>query len=574
MMTQPTHRWWLLLLMLLAFGVFWPLLGAEFLTWDDLSTVAGNPDFSPPTLAGIARYFLAPHNDLYIPLTYTAWGAIASIAQVDTPGEGGTLLNSYLFHAANLAVHLGTGLMAFAILRRLFANPFAAWAGAALVLLHPLQVEAVAWVSGMKDLLSGLLALTAIWLHLVAISARSPRHRTLLAAASLAAFVLAMLAKPSAIATPLVIGAIDLFLLHRPLRSTLLWAILGLFLAAPIVYIGLQAQPAHVLAYHPAWFLRPLIAGDALAFYLYKLLWPAALAVDYGRSPQWLIDAGRWSLYSLAWLTPLALLTTAWLLRRRFAPATTAVAVVVAALLPVLGLLSFDFQYYSTTADHYVYVAMLGPAILLAALLQRNTGRPWQIATVCLIFACAARSHLQTYFWQDSTTLFAHTLQVNPTSIAGAVGVGNWHYDHGQPQEALPYYDLALRTAPYDTEALDNRGNVLTSLGDYPAAIAAYRQALQRKPECAKFHYDLANALQKSGQSAEAESAYRQALRLNPDYAQAWTNLGALYLQSGNLEQARDCFAKATQLNPQLAPAARGLAITLDRIAATRPARE
>src|SRR5205807_2009572 len=119
----------------------------------------------PPTLKSVTSYWPPFRADgkvneqygLYIPLTYTYWGAIATVAQTKSvlPGSLSPIeLNPYLFHMSNVLLHLTSGLLIFAILRRLFKSDWAACAGAIVFLVHPVQVEAVAWISGAKDLLA------------------------------------------------------------------------------------------------------------------------------------------------------------------------------------------------------------------------------------------------------------------------------------------------------------------------------------------------------------------------------------------------------------------------------------
>src|SRR6185295_16201332 len=96
---------------LLAAGVllvFAPLVSAGFLDRDTPENLVRNPDMNPPTLASVARYWnpAHPHMDLYIPMTYTTWGLIGSVASgsaaIDPRNTGAAHLDPRVFHAANL----------------------------------------------------------------------------------------------------------------------------------------------------------------------------------------------------------------------------------------------------------------------------------------------------------------------------------------------------------------------------------------------------------------------------------------------------------------------------------------
>jgi len=84
---------------------------------------------------------------LYVPLTYAVWWLLACVARV-TPDQNGIALNPWVFHSANILLHLCGALAVFALLGQLLRNRRAACIGALFYALHPIQVEAVAWAAG------------------------------------------------------------------------------------------------------------------------------------------------------------------------------------------------------------------------------------------------------------------------------------------------------------------------------------------------------------------------------------------------------------------------------------------
>ena len=328
--------------------VFWPVCTFDFTSWDDDKTVCDNAALNPPTVSSIASFWAKPYGDLYIPLTYSVWGAIASMAGVSPEPGTGIQLNPYLFHTANLLLHLASALVAYRILLILIGRYWPACAGAVLFAIHPVQVEAVAWMSGLKDLLAGLFSLLAVWQYLVAVARNAGTNdlsieivgtvnrgthsksvpsiqtspgsrfyfRRYLAATVF--FLLALLSKPSsAAATVAVVGVLDLLLLRRSLRSSVCAVAPWVLLAIPFLYIAHRVQPGHLGGSIPL-IRRPLIAADALTFYMAKVLWPARLCIDYGRTPA-MVLAGRLAWFT--WIIPAALVATIWCLGKRCASA-------------------------------------------------------------------------------------------------------------------------------------------------------------------------------------------------------------------------------------------------------------
>lgn len=569
------------LLVVVTVAAFSPLLTAEFSLLDDPQTIGMNPALNPPTLAKLAHVWdpRHPYMDLYVPVTYTVWSAVALIARVDNVTPGEYALNSWVYHGLNVALHAAAAVVAFALLRRLVRQPLAAAAGALLFAVHPVQVEAVGWTSGTKDVLWGLLGLVAIWQYLQFAGATGGRKAAAAAlgpdalgkaddaplrpwahyAVATVAFVLAMLSKPTAIVIPFVAGLLDVVLLRRPLRRVLPALLPWLLLVVPVIIEGKIAQPAvnNPRQPHVPLAVRPLVAADALGYYLYKLALPARLGIQYDRNPD-VVRAHGW--HYVTWLAPAAVAAFAvWAWRRRridWAPA--AVGVFWLGVAPVLGFAPFDFQFFSTVADHYLYFAMLGPALAVAFVLSgrrtaaseaelgdgiaRPAGRAaWAVAAVVLV-ALAARSHLQAYHWRDSFALFRHAVDVNPRSNLGWRNLGQAYASAGRTEDALRADRAAAAVDPW------SRGNYAASLANSALTMLAQAEAARAAGRASE-----ANALSVDARRRldAAEGEYAAALRLDlgPDERQAAE--GGL----AKLHKIRD-LAAAAGLLPRTGPAA------------------
>lgn len=415
-MTAPTPARCRLILVAAVFVVFGRLLLCDFTWWDDQHTVHQNPLMNPVSWETFRFHWTTPVASIYVPLTYTVWAVLAAVARV-APGPDGIALNATFFHGVNVLVHAGGALAAFALLRRLTKNDLAALLGALLWAVHPLQVESLGWVSGLKDVLSGSLVLASL-AAFVRFRQESPgRTKSIWFGVSLAVYVLALLAKPSAMTTPLLLILIDRLALRTPWRQVAIAVLPFAVVTVPFALIARAVQQAPA-ARSPLW-IRPLLVGDALTFYARQTLAPVHLAFDYSRSIPFL--RGQSVLY-YAWTIPIAVAVATAVLYRRAAragrPLSPLVALglllFVAAPLHVLGLTRFDFQVISTVADHYLYVALIGPALLLAWAVVRWP--KWAGVAAALVAVYGARAAWQTPVWQDDESLLAHTLRVNPRS--------------------------------------------------------------------------------------------------------------------------------------------------------------
>jgi Flp pilus assembly protein TadD len=369
----------------------------------------------------------------------------------------------------------------------------------------------------MNTLLVAVLSFGAIWLYLLAVKSTRPAGRWTLLIGAAFFFVLALWAKPAAVAVPLMAALLDRLATRRPWRQIAAPAVVGLLVAVPVIVITRRMQTGELVTPTPLW-SRPIVALDAVAFYLWKLFVPARLLVDYGRTPQWLIDRPHvWA----SGLVTIAVAVACWTARRRWPWLWIGLAVFVAALLPVLGLTPFDVQMISTVTDRYLYLAMIGPAMVAAFALSRANGRaPYAVAALLLI-ALAVRSNVRARDWRDEFTLFEPELVHNPRSLAAHQVLGVTYSARQDFEQAAGHLQQALETKPDDSRSLFNLGNLMLRFGRFEEAVGLYRRALEKFPKHPRIHNNLGVALAQLGELDAAETSFRRALELRPDMPEA-----------------------------------------------------
>ncbi|OGR89049.1 MAG: hypothetical protein A3J74_00010 [Elusimicrobia bacterium RIFCSPHIGHO2_02_FULL_57_9] len=553
-----------LFIVLVVLAVYWPVIHHDFVAWDDDINVYENPHLNPATGESFAHFWKAPYLRMYIPLTYSIWAATAwwGRRRLGPAAE----LPTGNFHALNLIAHILAALAAFALLRQLLRAagsnepsqapdkrknqparplPTVAWAaglGAAFFALHPLQVEPVAWVSGLRDVLSGLAGLGALQQYAAFETSRG-KTRLLHYGLATTALLTALLSKPSAVVIPFMACALARGVFRRP-ASRILGA-LGLWLAIAVAFALLTQKSqaaAHIRALLPLW-ARPLLAADSLAFYLAKLVFPAALSPDYGRAADVAMAQG-WIYWT--WMAPAAVAVGIW---RSAQPRIGAVCagLFFLATWPVLGFVPFLHQDLSTVADRYVYLAMIAPALALAWVLTKSGSRrwPWAAAAVALT-ALAVRSRTQAAIWNNTGTLFSHIVALNPDSGVAHLNLGNYLNSQGKLQEAEFHFRQTLRLRPGDGLAYNNLGNLQAQQGRVQAAIESFNQALRSgvPDNIITAHNALGVILAGQGKLDEAQRHYSEALRLNPQHKKIHNNMAMLLAKRGRLDEARFHFAQ------------------------------
>jgi Flp pilus assembly protein TadD len=533
---------------LVAAAVFVRVLGHGFLGWDDLRNVAENPHLNPPTWAGTLHLWGHAYADLYVPLTFTAWALLARAT-----------FEPWIFHAASLAVHAAAAVAAFRLLSKLVPSAPAACAGALLFALHPLQAETVGWMSGLKDLLSGLFGVLALSSY---VELARGRRASFLPATIL--FLLALLSKPSAVAVPAIAAVLDLAVLRRRPREVAPALAPWFAIAAGWSLLARAAQPAAGVVAVPL-AARILVAGDALAFYAGKLVWPLGLAPDYGRAPEVVLAGGpAWIAGAAAILLVLAAAIV--VLRGQGGPLralAVGILLAVAGVAPVLGLVPFDFQRYSTVADHYLYLAMLGPAWAAADLLSGRARAPALAAAGAALLLLAILAFRQAGFWRDDETLWLHTLEVNGKSWTAEDNLGQALARQGRREEAVARFERALEIRPRDARAQYNLGTTLDELDRTGEAIPHLERAVELDPMDLPSRENLAIALLRADRVEEAEANLRRALAIDPDAWLAHYYLAGALDRLGRSDEVIEQLRETVRLRPGFRPAQKDLEAVL-----------
>jgi tetratricopeptide (TPR) repeat protein len=535
-----------------------------FVLLDDDRNVYANPLVHPSSPSSDRRFERAwrePYLSLYIPVTYSLWALVADAAWSDPSQADGEVdprvvagLAPRPFHALNVALHALAALLVFAILRGALGSDAAALFGAAFFALHPLQAEPVAWVSGLKDLAGGCLALASVWLYTVHArpDGRDVRGgRGMLAwALALVAFALGFLAKPSAVVVPLLAGILDVGLFARPWRrvAASLW---------PFALLGIAGIAATALVQPPdpdvpavALWQRPGIAADALGFYAAKLVAPFDLAPLYDKRPDTVLAGGRWWIGALV---VAALSAAALAARRRSSVPLAALGLFAAGLAPVLGFVPFTFQVQSTVADRYAYLALLGPALLAGWLVR---GRPGAIALGGLVLAVlGARAADQVELWETSEGLFVHALAVNPSSSFAHTNLGEIYAREGNTAGALEHFEEAVRLAPGSARTQNNLGTYLGQNGRLEEGLGHLAEAVRLDPQYAPARMNLASTLIGLGRYREAIAELQAVHGIEPDFARAYLSRGVLHGALGEPREAALAFQEALRADPELVDA-------------------
>ena len=424
-----------ILLGLLACWLYAPTGNFEFVNWDDPWYVTNNPlikSWSLENLKGIATETVtrnyAPGTIFSFLVDYTLWGDWA----------GG-------YHLTSLALHAINGVLVFFLLRQVTGQTVLAFATAALFVVHPVQVESVAWVSSRKGLLSGAFVLGSLicWLR----EDRRPTHEVW----GMGLLALALLCKAIAVVVPALVLCYDVFVRRQNRADAFVRQIIPGFLALWLLLTTMAAQVTQLGGVRGHFELSrfEILAVDLILLWRYvgMLLCPHNLCVLYDPPTEgfwpWALVAGvAWGF--VGWRV--------WRNRERQPLVLFAALSALVLLLPVLNF----FPITTLMNDRYLYLPSIPALALLVAaaglLLNRferlvGTKIRWAVGGALLLLVTVgfvARTQAQLPVWRNDLALWEsaaqHVPQLPVVQIQRAISLHN----AGRTDAALAALDYAL----------------------------------------------------------------------------------------------------------------------------------
>ncbi len=513
--------------------------------WDDDVYVTGNKLLTAPD--GFWRiWFSLDSPSQYFPLVYSTFRLEHALWGFNPAG----------YHWVNIFLHTANALLVWRLLYLLRVP--GAWLGAAFFALHPVQVESVAWITELKNVMMGIFFLLAL-LAWIAFVADRPSGKWKFYGLALVCYALALCSKTTACTLPAALFLV-LWLQQKPIGWRRIlevspFVVIGLAMGLVTIWWERYHQGAQGAVFAIGLPERVLVASRAIWFYLGKLIWPAHLSFSY---PRWTISASEpldyfWLLRQ--WLRSWRFISSgasgsdeAWKSRRSYFVAT---------LSPVLGFIMLYAFRFSFVADHYQYLARIGPLALAAAGMDRTFRLARKSHTFlqlsvsgAILITLGVLTWRECGMYRDLETLWRTTVERNPKAWMAYNNLGNVLLQNGRVEEAIAQFKTALEIDPRYANAESNLGNALLRLGQPEKSLAHLRTAVELDPRDADAHNNLGNTLLQLGHREEAEAEYRQAFELDPSYAEAHNNLGALLLQLGQTDDAVNQLQKALRLSP------------------------
>lgn len=530
----------ILLIVTVTWLLFGRIVGDCFLTnWDDPRYIVQNEVIRGFTLQHLKSAFTSFYVGNYAPLhiisymlDYTLWG-------LDPRG----------FAAGNIMLHAFNGALLFTIFRFLGAALLPALCGALLFVLHPVQVESVAWLSQRKNLLAMFFSLIALLFYLRWRGTRESRSGGTYVI-SLSAFIAALLAKSAAVVLPPMLllyefsrrSPVRLQKVLRPLipyvAATALVALLAMISQSP------EAGGGRVAYHGGSLWSTALTMFPVLLMYVRMLFWPLALSAVYDPPVKSSVDL---AVFAGAALLLLLLAVAIWLYRSRRELFFWYAAIFIA-LLPVSQIVPL----VTLMNDRYLYFPMIGIAGVVCFSADRldfkgnDYLRMAAIALSALVLSLLTVVSLKRIpVWHDSLTLWGDAVLKAPGSHTAWYGLAEAEHGAGRLEAARFAYLRSLSIKPDSVETVENLGVLLIDMGDSATARSLLVPLLKGGSGDLSPLLNIGESYLAEGDIASAERNFASALALQPASAKPLAALGGVWMLKGDTARSKDYFTRA-----------------------------
>jgi Flp pilus assembly protein TadD len=472
------------------------------------------------------------------------------------------------YHLTSLGFHCANCMLVWFALRRL--NVPAAWLVAAIFGLHPMLVQAVAWVGGQPMLIGTFCYGLSMILYLrfaqiepaeeldptVKLSEEwysthpeEPAVAVTLGAMprvcyvfSFILFLCAVLSDQTAWSLPIIL----LLLLWwrgghgtpKDIKSLLPYFIVG----ALALLFGVAQSELYAYRFDVARELsligRLLLPGRVLAYDLFKLIFPFWLSFV---GPQWTVSALSWwqYLYLIALIGAAVLF---WQNRKRIAKGPmVGIIFILLNTLPSLGLTKSGWMRYTFAGEYLQYRATIGEIALLVSGLMwwiarsksdHDMRRIWRVvAAVVLLVPLTSFAVVECLDYQTPETLWLAALNIDPHAEAAMLQLASYYLNEEKPEprKAISEIEKWFHGNKPTATMLVAYGDALEANGDWDYALEQFRKAVEIDNENVEALKRLAAALARQGKIDKAIPTYLHILRLKPNDGKANASVGNLY---------------------------------------------
>ncbi len=545
--------------------VYFKLINADFISWDDPEYILENKDVHVGNYKALATKFYIGN---YHPLTMINYA-------IDWKLFGGNALG---YHIENLIWHFVNSILVFYVVVKLLKDKNLALLITIVFTFHPIQIETIAWIAERKNLLSTFFILISLLFYLK----QAQNKRTLHLIITLVFFCFSLLCKPSFIIFPLILLLIDWYLNQTITKQNIFQKIPFAIISILFSIITLMAQQTggfinenHSFQIHE----KIGYAGYAIGQYMYHFFNPTNLSVIYPY-PQ---NKTMGLIFGY-----LLIAIIIFVIYKSYKAKKTALFFgLLFFLINILLVLQFVPFGEVLAADRYMYFGLIGLSVSVFSFIKLSD-KQIIVITIFLVIILGSLSFLRLNVWQNSISLYKDILIKNPHSYIALNSIGAEYMKKKEFKLSEKYYNQSIyensrfyksyynRALLYSitnenskaisdytksielknyNKAYVGRATLYYLMKDFPKAISDAESALESSPNNAKANFVLATCYDDLNQLDKALFHYNKSIAANNEDPTLFMRRGILFGKQQKLELCLQDFETCTRLKPDYAEA-------------------
>jgi len=437
------------------------------------------------------------------------------------------------FHITDIILHIITTILLLILLKQLKITGKKSFLLTILFSLHPIHLQAVAFIPGRNDPLLTIFILAAFIFFIKFIG--SEKYRFLIL--SLLAYTASLFTKETAIMFPLI--AI-IYLITNNYKIFKIKNLIYIVSTIPITLIWLDIRSkilnSSIIEDWEKIISSVLKSSSSIISYLGKITFPINLSPLPIKDDLPLIY-GIIALFVFGFICYFSL-------KNNFSKTILGISWFLLFLFPALIQYSTPFPSFS---EHRVYLPLIGLIIILGSFkwstqnhkLKKIMPTVLSVGTIIVLGLFLTKTITHARVYEDKISFWTSAVKYSPNSAFNHNNLGAMYYIDGNYAQAKEQWLIAKKLNPNEPLVSNNLGLIYDLEGEYNKAYNEYLKELQINPNYANAHYNLSLLLLKTGYPDKAAEGWQKTIELNPDYFSAYNNLSAYYLEQGDLNQAK-----------------------------------
>ena len=555
------------IIFVICIGIFvWrDTLNNEFV-YDDNALIVNNEYIH--SIFPVTKFFSSETSSVDLRMNKSEWRPLTRFILALTYHIYG--LNPKSYHLINFIFHILNSILVFSLVLLIYyvkyddlsvSSILVGFITSVIFLIHPVQVETVAWATQISNILFLFFYLIGLIFYVLYTFSLRFRVNNKLCISyfiiSVYCFILSLFCKEMAISFLFIIIGYNLILMRESVieafrRSVIYFIVLFIFVLVRGIVIGMVGQPSVWASFIP----RMLTMVKGFSYYIRLLFIPYPLSIEYLFSIKSVLDL-EVLFYGILLL---GIFYLGYRLSSKYPLISFGIYIFFISLLPASNIIPIN----TTINERYLYLGVIGFGLVISQLiinffdifsfinfLRFKLKLVIKFLVILVLFILYSFiSVVRIRDWKDHWSLVTANLKTCPQSATLHYGMGKAYASKGMYKEAIREFELCLKIDPEYERVLSDLGIDSDGVSEIDNLVDKYRQTLQKRVDFFDGLHNLGLAYFNNGEYRKSVKVLEEACRINSEDLEAKTNLAVAYAYTGEIEKGINLCKEVLNKNP------------------------